>query len=649
MIPFKFSAVICFLLSFIFSELSAQESRTEKSVFHYYITLTQPESLNIEKSANGSLVIINPENTRETKLFSENKVLVFQPVFPNTQKEHLKKIYRISTTSNTLVGKLQNENPKLYTKIESYDPIPNAYYPNDYGTTSPIENHGGPYPLTGLDLINAPGAWGITTGNKKVVIGISDGKVDSTNTDLIGRVSNYMKYFNNTKGTVCYHGTGIAGIIGATMNNEYGIPGICSDCDLITHGYGRFDYIQELVEAGAKVINASWSLCGFGAYHQSVQERINEYYEEGILIVAAAGNGSKCNPSLRDYASNYTYPSSYKNVLSVTSVYAECGHYEDCVINDEQYGEIHYKLKDRHVRRQRKTESGYTPINSQFATQHNLSVDLAAPAETYSIGRAACGESDEEFTGLSSASAAFVTGVIGLIWSTNYCLSPAEVESILKLSSEDIEHLPGNEPFKMKLGAGRVDAYRAVKMANEMQQEKGVVTVSNRDFYRFDFELFSSPYQIKIQNQTFRDSSTVDFKARKRIQLKPGTHLIPDKRGFVKLSIDPDLPTEECFPTAVKPKPKVEKDSISNYPKFITPFEIKRDAKTQGLRIELMEGGVDTDYLVVIKTDQEVFRKTFQKTEPAKIPLENIKNETITITITTELYRIQKKLRFNFQ
>ncbi|WP_339611814.1 hypothetical protein, partial [uncultured Planktosalinus sp.] len=115
------------------------------------------------------------------------------------------------------------------------------------------------------------------------------------------------------------------------------------------------------------------------------------------------------------------------------------------------------------------------------------------------------------------------------------------------------------------------------------------------------------------------------------------------------LSIDPDLPTEECFPTAVKTKPKVEKDSVSNYPKFITPFEIKRAANIQGVFIELMEGGVDTDYLVIINTDEEEFRKSFPKTENASIPLEHIKNEMVTITITSDLYRIQKKLKVNIQ
>jgi hypothetical protein len=637
----KINYLLVFLLGFV---LHGQE---QDQLYHYQVNILNPETLTITQQADGTLKIQNPQNSRETHIFATHKVYAFQPAFPNTKRKNLINVYRVTTNSDVLLGQLENRIPEKYTRISEYFPTPNAYYPNDYGTTSPVENLGGPYPLTGLDLINAPGAWGITKGNPKVIIGISDARIDSTNVDLQGRISNYLRYFEpTTRGTACHHGTGIAAIIGAKIDNEFGIPGICSECDIIAGGYGQFDHIQTLVEAGAKVINASWALCGFGAYHQNIQERINEYYDEGILIVAGAGNAKRCNPYFRDHASNYTYPASYKRVIGVTTVYAECGHYEDCIIEDEQYGTVHYKIKDRHVRRQRETDGILTPINSQFASQHNLSIDIAAPGETYSIGRAECGVEDE-FVGLSSASAAFVTGTIGLIWSANYCLGSAEVESILKLSSEDIENLPGNERFKMQLGAGRVDAYRAVKMAHEMQLEKGIVEISGRDFYRFDFELYSSPYQIDISNQTFRDSTTVDFKARKRIQLNPGTTLKPDENGFVKLSIDPTLPTEECFPKPVIPKPKVERDSVPNPPRYDAPYEIERDASIKGIRVSPVEGIIDTDYLVVIETDTEIYRRSFEKTEVAKIQLPEILNEMITITITTEMYRTQRKLRIN--
>tara|TARA_R110000850_G_scaffold150497_1_gene273258 strand:+ start:171660 stop:173600 length:1941 start_codon:yes stop_codon:yes gene_type:complete len=642
-----------FLLFFLLFSLqfSAQE---KEQLYYYHVSVANAETLKITPNKDGSLNITDTVNSKANKIFAKYKVLVFRKAFPYSKKENLKKVYKVTTNSDVLLGQLQNISPEKYTGIGEYFPHQDAYYPNDYGITSPVANLGVPYPMTGLDLINAPQAWSITTGDPKVVIGISDGRVDSTNIDLKGRVSKYLKYFDLKSGGVCAHGTGIASSIGARANNAFGISGICSDCDMITHGYGRFDYIQELVEAGAKVINTSWVLCGFGAYHQNVQERINEYYEEGILIVAAAGNAKKCNPNLKDYASNYGYPASYKNVISVTKIFADCGFYDDCIVEDEKYGTIAYKLKDRHVTRMRMKKEGsfdtLTPINSQFGAQHNLAVDIAAPAETYSMGRPDCGYEEDFFVGMTSGAAAFVTGTIGLIWSANYCLGSAEVESILKLTSADIENLPGNEPFKMKLGAGRVDAYKAVKMAHDMQLGTGTVEVAHRDFYRFDFTLKSSPYQIDIYNQTFRDSSTVDFKARNSIHLKPNTHLKPDSTGFVKLSIDPLLPTDECFPKPVIPRPKVERDSVQNFPRHTDPFEIIRNEAIKGIVISPVESEIDTDYEIVITVEEkEIFRQKYKKNEIATIPLEEIQNEIITITATTALFRMTKKFRVNYQ
>jgi hypothetical protein len=623
----------------------------EKNIHHFMVDIIDGDSLVVTHLDNCTLKIENPDNIRESAVYSIYTIYSFQKAYPNTTKETFKNRYRIAANSESVLYELQKHFPEKYLNIEAYEPLPNAYYPNDYGTTSPVENLGVPYPLTHLDAMNLPSAWGITKGSKKVVIGVSDARVDSTNIDLQGRVSNYLSYSNANRGTACSHGTTQVSIIGAKMDNGYGIPGICSECDIIVNGYGQFDHIQELVEAGAKVINASWTNCGFGASHQNVQERINEYYEQGILIVAAAGNARRCNPYLRDYASNYGYPASFKNVISVSSVYGECGHYEDCIVEDKQFGTIAYKLKDRHVGRQFMKEMGsfdeLAPINVQFSTQHNLAVDIVAPAETYLAGRKACGNEEFFYGGVTSTSASMVTGVIGLIWSANYCLASAEVESILKLSAEDIEPLPGNEPFKMKLGAGRVDAYRAVKMAHEMQLEQGIVEVANRDFYRFDFKLFSSPYQIELKNQTFRDSSTVDFKARKRIHLKPGTRLAPDHNGFVKLSIDPSLPTEECFPEPVVPRPKVERDSVPNPPKHDAPFILQRNLEIKGVQVEPVDGVLDTDYEVVIETDKEIFRKSFKREETAMISLPEIINETVTITLISKLYLMERKLRIN--
>ena len=154
--------------------------------------------------------------------------------------------------------------------------------------------------------------------------------------------------------------------------------------------------------------------------------------------------------------------------------------------------------------------------------------------------------------GVTSGAAPFVTGVIGLIWSENYCLSAYEAETILKLSAEEIESLEGNERYKGKLGAGRVNAYRAVKMARETKELFGNVEISNRDMSRYHYRLENAPYNITVKNQTFRDSASVRFKARNAIYLKPGTTLRPDKTSTMTFRIDPTTSTGECFPEPPK-------------------------------------------------------------------------------------------------
>ncbi len=54
----------------------------------------------------------------------------------------------------------------------------------------------------------------------------------------------------------------------------------------------NYNEVLDASYAGHRVINLSWSSgC---SYNQYVQDIINEVYENGTFIVAAAGNGSTC-------------------------------------------------------------------------------------------------------------------------------------------------------------------------------------------------------------------------------------------------------------------------------------------------------------------------------------------------------------------
>jgi hypothetical protein len=117
----------------------------------------------------------------------------------------------------------------------------------------------------------------------------------------------------------CGHGTHVAGTI-AAMNNSIGVVGVSpgsvslfivkvfnDDCD--------WAYVSTLVDAayqcynaGAKIINMSLT----GQYYSSFENSaFQDLYDEGVLSVAAAGNGG---------GTAYGYPASYDAVISVAAV-----------------------------------------------------------------------------------------------------------------------------------------------------------------------------------------------------------------------------------------------------------------------------------------------------------------------------------------
>ncbi|MBT8276916.1 MAG: S8 family serine peptidase [Bacteroidia bacterium] len=548
----KVRYILSFLLLFA-AILNAQEVPDEDR-YYFYVTIKNAENLVFSKNEDGTLSLSAPTSIEEAAIYNSYKIYEFERAFPGSRRSLLQEVYRVVTNRVELIGSLWRTFPEKYTKVDQFYPNETAFYPNDYGTTSPKKNLGKNLPLYDLDLINAAEAWGITRGSEKVVVGISDARVDSTNAEFKGRVT-YLKYSNSTRGQQCAHGSNVAAISIARADNAYGRPGICSNCSVISNGYGSFKYIEELVAAGARVINASWATCKMGKFHKEIEKRINELYEDGIIIVAGAGNAKNCNGDDDFPPDDYAYPASFEKVISVTGVFSRFDSHLDSTFMDKDGYKSAQRLKDRHAKVHAIVNSGKViPKYVKYAMQYNKSIDICAPAQSYLLGNELC-DNEAVFGGATSSTAPYITGVIGLMWSVNYCLDAYETESILKLTSAAIDHLPGNERFKGQLGSGRVDAYKAVKMARDMKELMGNVNVSGRDFSRFHFRLKNSPYNITVENQTFRDSSSVAFTARHGIVLKPGTRLAPDKNGYVSLGIDPAIPIGECEP---KPPKKYE-------------------------------------------------------------------------------------------
>ena len=210
----------------------------------------------------------------------------------------------------------QRQNWNTWVNEVLTNPDPALLYPTDgyYTDRSWIWQ---PYQYM-HDVVDSYAAWGVTTG-KEVLVAVLDTGVNGTNgdhPDLFGKVVEDINVgygYGDQNG----HGTHVAGIIAATMNNGKGGAGIAPDARILSvrvldaDGSGSYDVIIRGIYAaansGAKVINMS--LGGTG-YTPLMQEAVDYARERGVTVVAAMGNdGTNC----------VQYPAACDGVIAVVA------------------------------------------------------------------------------------------------------------------------------------------------------------------------------------------------------------------------------------------------------------------------------------------------------------------------------------------
>jgi thermitase len=180
--------------------------------------------------------------------------------------------------------------------------------------------------------IMAPQAWEVTSGANNVVIAVLDTGIDKQQEDLVGKVIAEVNFTDSpTTDDIYGHGTHIAGIVAAWAGSGAGVAGLAHDCRLmnvkVADDQGRFDSsvaargVIWAVDHGANVINMS--LVSMEP-SPSLEEAINYAWNQGVVVVASAGNlvGDKI-----------VYPAYYSNCIAVAATDSN-----DCVASWSSQG-----------------------------------------------------------------------------------------------------------------------------------------------------------------------------------------------------------------------------------------------------------------------------------------------------------------------
>lgn len=525
-----------FLLLSLFSCFSISISAQEDAWF--FIRAHEESFEPAFEEHDGVLHYIGPDKSLATT-FSNYKIKTFKKTYRNAVGSFLKRTFFVIVDNSFLFDELLLRHGDIFEGGEHIlEEDKKIFEPNDYGLTSTIgENKGFSLNLDYLDFIEAPKAWYYTTGSPDILIGIADGDFDINDPEFTGKTTR-LRESTKSKG----HGYTSASLAAANGNNAYGIPGVCYDCGILATNYSDLKNLSSLLELsqhGAKVINCSY---GTRTYYETAQEVINEIYNNGTIIVAAGHNPSWAETK----GEVYYYPASYDNVISVSGVMHRYLEPKDNIQYEKSgspYAEnIRYHVgrtmgfEDRDI-----TKKAYL-YPAGIATL-NSKIDILGPSVGLFLYADYQTKDTLSYTRFNQTSgvAPLVSGTVGLLFSLNPCLPHTEVESILKLTATNIDHIEANKPYYGFYGAGALNAGKAVELVYNLYREDKIAEINKQHFDRWDFKLTALSKEIHLQDITFEKEANLELTAKQAIVLKSNTRLSPNGEYSMHLKINTDL------------------------------------------------------------------------------------------------------------
>ena len=344
------------------------------------------------------------------------------------------------------------------------------WYLQNSGSVAPSSG-GGPAKV-GAD-IKILSAWEIENGNENVIVAILDSGIKDDHPDLRNRIwinkneipdngidDDNNGYIDDVRGwDFAYddrkpddgfgHGTNIATVIGANVNNSIGFAGIDEKCKMMncknlnSDNSGEYGWwaesIKYAVDNGAKIINMSE---GGDDYSKVLKTAIDYAVESDVLITAAMMNKGDG----RDY-----YPASYKGVFAVGATDTD----------DKRCRKFSWgggSCWGKHI-------SVVAPGNKIYGLDYESNTNY----EVYWSG--------------TSQSTAIVSGIASLLLAQDISRSGEDLKRIIRNSSKDLvgdpkEDSPGWDKY---YGFGRVDGYAALTYDNKDTAEKNYEAIDNTE------------------------------------------------------------------------------------------------------------------------------------------------------------------------
>jgi subtilisin family serine protease len=274
------------------------------------------------------------------------------------------------------------------------------------------------------------------------------------------------------------HGTHVAGIIGAEGNNAAGMSGVNWRARLIAlkfldqDGEGNTadaaEAIDYAVQAGARVINASW---GGPAYSYTLFKAIRNAGNKGVLVVAAAGNSGANTDSAPEYPASYDLP----NVISVAATDTA-----DSLVDFSNYGA--------------------------------RSVDLAAPGdEIYSSVPPFVSTTTFAYFSGTSMAAPFVSGAADLYLSRNPAASVQQIRDAILQTVDPLPSLAGKTVTGGRLNVAKALGATRPPETPVTQPSRDLTAPSPFRLIRPRNRYASNRHGVRFRWQRSHDSGGIQF------------------------------------------------------------------------------------------------------------------------------------------